>query len=119
MAFIKPHRSSRLQADFPEAYHRIHLSEDEAWRGKILIWVNVYSNAQAAAPTENSRSAGDIIDCYCVEIAQPEIVEALTLKRSPVPAPQGTPERERYNPKAQAYRYLRSLPEFVDAVDLK
>lgn len=83
------------------------------------------------------RSIGQPIGQYQVQIwnrqpserkngdgGPPFIVDAAAFngllgKGSPVAAPVATPDREKFSPKAQAYRLVRSLPAFADAVDEK
>jgi len=92
------------------------------------VWVDVPST---------QRSQGNPIGSYQVQVwnrqplerkagdGGPEFVvdaaafNALTGKGAPIAAPQGTPDKEKFAPKAQAYRLLKSLPSLADAVDDK
>lgn len=62
------------------------------------------------------RKQGDGGSEYIVDAAK---FDALMNKGTPIDAPAGTPEREKYNPRAQAYRLVRGLADFADATDDK
>lgn len=62
------------------------------------------------------RKAGDGGPEYVVDAAK---FDALLNKANPIDAPVGTSNAEKYNPKAQAYRLVRSLADFADATDDK
>lgn len=86
-------------------------------------------------PGDGRRSVGQPIGQYAVEVwnRQPpgrkpgdggptylvdaEKFDALLNKADPIPG--GVSNKEKFSPKAQAYRLLKSLPEFSDATDDK
>mgnify|MGYP000943657145 CR=1 FL=1 len=115
MAFIKAFRTPETGADHPEAYWRVRPREESD--GQIFAQVEVFANSEAAGKGEGPK----LLPVYRLHlpVESKDVVASILGKASPVPAAQGTPERERYHPTAQLYRHLRSLEQFADAVDLK
>lgn len=105
------------------------LSERSDTRKPVdYVWVDVPST---------ERSVGQPIGSYQVQIwnrqpaerrngdgGPPFVVDATAFagligKGDPVSAPAGTSNKEKFAPKAQAYRLVRSLADFSDAIDEK
>lgn len=114
MAYVKPFTTPETGAEHPEAYWRVRPREEG---DQVAAQVEIWANARAAGKGDGPK----LLPVYRLQIpVESEAVASSILgKASPVPAPQGTPERERYHPTAQLYRHLRSLESFADAVDLK
>jgi hypothetical protein len=114
VAFIKAFRVPETGADHPEAYWRVRPREEG---DQVAAQIEIFAHAEAAGKGEGPR----LQPVYRLHLPVDDGAVAASIlgKASPVPAPQGTPERERYHPTAQLYRHLRSLESFADAVDLK
>lgn len=96
---------------------------------------NPIAHVMEEMPGDHRRSVGQPIGQYYVEIwnRQPpgrkpndggtqyifdaEKFDALLNRADPIPG--GATNKEKFSPKAQAYRLLKSLPEFADGVDDK
>lgn len=115
MAFIKSFTAPETGAEHPDAYWKVRPREEG--EEQIFAQVEIFAHAEAAGKGEGPR----LQPVYRLQlpINDGAVAASILGKASPIPAPQGTPERERYHPTAQLYRWLRSQPEFAAASDLK